>query len=97
MTKKVVINASELHRTAGKLLKRVALQDEHFVVERNSCPIAVLMSYPEYEELTYRRVMEAPQELMRPWVRKSRGWRLSEEDLMAELEKDKHAGYKAAA
>jgi prevent-host-death family protein len=51
VAKRVVINASELHRAAGKMLKRVALQDEHLVVERDGYPVAVLLSYPEYEEL----------------------------------------------
>jgi prevent-host-death family protein len=48
MIKKSKVNASELHRSAGKLLKRVALQDETLVVERDGYPVAVLMSYPEY-------------------------------------------------
>lgn len=65
MSKKSTINASELHRAAGKMLKRVALQDEHLVVERDGYPVAVLLSYPEYEELMHLRAVEAHQELVR--------------------------------
>ncbi len=95
MTKKSIINASELHRAAGKMLKRVALQDEHLVVERDGYPVAVLLSYPEYEELMHLRALEAHQELVRTLGQEAERQGLSEEQLMAELEKDKRAVYKA--
>lgn len=96
MSKKVVINASELHRSAGKMLKRVALQDEHLVVERDGYPVAVLLSYPEYEDLMHLRVLAAHRELVRSLGQEAERQGLSEEQLMAELEKDKRAVYKAA-
>ena len=95
MTKKVVINASELHRAAGKMLKRVALQDEHLVVERDGYPVAVLLSYPEYEELMHLSAQEAHRELVRALGQEAERQGVSEEQLMAELEKDKHAVYKS--
>ena len=95
MTKKAIINASELHRAAGKMLKRVALQDEHLVVERDGYPVAVLLSDPEYEELLHLRALEAHQELVRTLGQEAEQQGLSEEQLMAELEKDKRASYKA--
>lgn len=39
-----MIKASELHRAAGKALKRVAINDKHLVVEREGYPIAVMVS-----------------------------------------------------
>jgi PHD/YefM family antitoxin component YafN of YafNO toxin-antitoxin module len=95
MTKKSIINASELHRAAGKMLKRVALQDEHLVVERDGYPVAVLLPYPEYEELMHLRAVEMHQELVRALGQEAERQGLSEEQVMAELEKDKRAVYKA--
>ena len=95
MTKKAIINASELHRAAGKMLKRVALQDEHLVVERDGYPVAVLLSYPEYEELMHLRTVETHQALMRALGQEAERQGLSEEQLLAELEKDKRALYNA--
>ena len=95
MIKKVVINASELHRAAGKMLKRVALQHEHLVVQSDGYPVAVLLSYPEYEELMHLRALEAHQELVRTLGQEAERQGLSEEQLMAELEKDKRTVYKA--
>jgi len=95
MIKKSIIHASELHRSAGKLLKRVALQDEHLVVERDGYPVAVLLSYPEYEELMHLHALETHQELMRTLSQEAERQGLSEEQLMVELEKDKRAVYKA--
>ena len=96
MSKEVIIAASELHRAAGKALKRVALQNEHLIVERDGYPIAVLMSYPEYEDLMHLRSLTAHRELVRSLGQEAERQGLSEEQLMVELEKDKRAVYKAA-
>jgi PHD/YefM family antitoxin component YafN of YafNO toxin-antitoxin module len=87
---------SSLHRAAGKMLKRVALQNEHLVVEREGYPVAVLLSYPEYEELMQLRAVEAHQELARALGQEAERRGLSEEQLMAEHEKDKRAAHKSA-
>jgi prevent-host-death family protein len=55
MAKRFVIKASELHRAAGKVLKRVAINDEHLVVERDGYPVAVMIPYQEYEQLMRER------------------------------------------
>ena len=52
MAHQVIIKASEGHRAFGKLLKRVYGSDEHLIVERDGFPVAVLMSYQEYEQLS---------------------------------------------
>jgi prevent-host-death family protein len=51
MIKKGVVTASELQRASGKVLKRVALGQEHLIVERAGYPVAVMLSYAEYELL----------------------------------------------
>ena len=52
MTQQVIVNASEGHRAFGKLLKRVYNSDEHLIVERDGFPVAVIMSYQEYQQLS---------------------------------------------
>ncbi|MEW5872451.1 MAG: type II toxin-antitoxin system Phd/YefM family antitoxin [Chloroflexota bacterium] len=96
MAKTVVINASELHRAAGKVLKRVALQAEHLVVERDGYPVAVLLSYPEYEELMHLRALAKHRDLVRALGQEAERQGLSEEQLLAELEEDKRKAYNAA-
>lgn len=51
VARQITINASEGHRAFGKLLKRVYNSDEHLIVERDGFPVAVIMSYQEYEHL----------------------------------------------
>lgn len=52
MAQQITIKASEGHRTFGKLLKRIYNSDEHLIVERDGFPIAVMMSYQEYQQLS---------------------------------------------
>ena len=52
MARQIIIKASEGHRAFGKLLKRVYGSDEHLIVERDGFPVAVLMSYQEYAQLS---------------------------------------------
>jgi prevent-host-death family protein len=97
MGKKTVIRASELHREAGKALRRVALGDEHLVVERDGYPIAVLMSYndyEQYEQLRREQALAAHKELVRTLGQEAERQGVTEEQLMAELEEDKRAIFK---
>ena len=52
MARQATIKATDVHRRFGKLLKRVYGSDEHLIVEREGYPVAVLMSYQEYEQLS---------------------------------------------
>jgi prevent-host-death family protein len=52
MSRQVTITASEEDRAFGKLLKRIYGSDEHVIVERDGHPVAVLLSYQEYEQLS---------------------------------------------
>lgn len=50
--KRVTIAASDLNRTPGSILKRVAVHSERLVVERDGYPVAAVVPYPDYETLT---------------------------------------------
>jgi prevent-host-death family protein len=45
-----IIQASELYRAGGKVLRRVAVDKQRLVVERDGYPVAVLVPYPEYKQ-----------------------------------------------
>ena len=60
MVQRVAIKASEGHRNFGKLLKRVYGSDEHLIVERDGFPVAVIMSFQEYEKLGQMSALKIP-------------------------------------
>lgn len=66
VARKVTIKASEGHRAFGKLLKRIYGSDEHLIVERDGYPVAVIMSYQEYEQLSQPQVEEVLEESLPP-------------------------------
>ena len=55
MSKQGVIRASELYRSGGKVLRRVAVGKESLIVESNGYPIAALLPYAEYEAFKLQR------------------------------------------
>jgi prevent-host-death family protein len=93
MEKKTVIAASELHRSAGKVLKRVALDGERLVVERDGYPIAVILSYTEYEDIVRKQALENHKELVRKLNQIAEDQSLTEEQLLEEAQKDKREIY----
>ena len=66
MARQVTINASQGHRAFGQLLKRVYGSDEHLIVERDGYPVAVIMSYQEYEQLSQGQTEVIPEESLPP-------------------------------
>jgi prevent-host-death family protein len=44
-----VIQVSELHRTPGRVIRRVAVEKERLVIERGGYPVAVLIPFDEYQ------------------------------------------------
>ena len=50
-TKQNVLHMTESHRQLGQVIRKVALSDEHFVVEKGGLPVAVMLSKPEYDRL----------------------------------------------
>jgi len=62
VARQATIKASEGHRAFGRLLKRVFGSDEHLIVERDGFPVAVIMSYQEYERLSQQGTETMPEE-----------------------------------
>jgi prevent-host-death family protein len=93
MAKRAVVNASELQRSSGKMLKRVAVAKEHLVVERDGYPVAVMMSFEEYEELMRERALAAHRDLVITLGKEVERQGLTEEQLMEQLEASKRRVY----
>lgn len=89
MTNQATITASDLQRASGSVLKRVALAGEHLIIERAGYPVAVLLSYPEYEALMRERALTAHRELVVAMSQEAERQGLTEEQLTAELEEVK--------
>ena len=93
MSHQAIITASEAHRGFGKLLKRVYRSDEHLIVERDGYPVAVLLSYQEYEKLRRDQAVAAFDVLSRGVGRDIKEQGITEEELMAEVEVAKQEIY----
>lgn len=93
VARQVTIKASEGHRAFGKLLKRVYNSDEHLIVERDGFPVAVLMSYQEYENLRRQQAVTAFERFSREFSREIAKQGITEEELLGELDKDKETLY----
>ena len=89
MPRQVVVKASEGHRAFGKLLRRVYQSGEHLIVERGGFPVAVLMSYQEYEKLGRERALRAFERFSRSLGREIEKQGLTEDQLLKELEESK--------
>ena len=85
MAKKVIIKASELQRASGEVLKRVAVGKEHVVVERAGYPVAVMVSYEEYEQMMRERALATHRNLVRALGQEADRQGLTEEQLFEEL------------
>ena len=94
MAKTAVVKASELQRASGKVLRRVAVGKEHLVVERDGYPVAVMMSYAEYEQLMRERALAWHRDLVHALGREVERQGLTEDQLMQELEESKRRAYK---
>ena len=49
--KQNVVHMTELHRQLGQVIRKVALSNEHYVVEKGGLPVAVMLSKVEYDRL----------------------------------------------
>lgn len=85
MGKQAIVKASEGHRTFGKLLRRVYSSDEHLIVERDGFPVAVLLSYQEYQALQKQQNLADLEQLNRELSREADQQQLTEEDFLQEL------------
>lgn len=89
MNTQAVIKASDLQRSSGKVLKRVALGNEHLVIERAGYPVAVMISFQEYEALMQDRALAAHRDLVETLGREAERQNLDEAELTAVLETEK--------
>ncbi len=86
---KSIIKASELQRSSGKVLKRAAIGNEHLVIVRAGYPVAVMISFQEYEALMRDRALAAQHDLVRTLGREAERQNVNEADLTADLEAEK--------
>lgn len=93
MSRQAVINATEGHRSFGKLLKRVYRSDEHLVVERDGFPVAVIMSYQEYENLRRQQTIAIFEQFSRKFGEELARQGMTEEQLLEDLKADKQELY----
>lgn len=93
MVERAVIKASELQRHSGKVLKRAANEGVHLIVERAGYPVAVMISFEEYEELMRDRARNALRESVLELGPEAERQGLSEEKLMEELDQIKKGVY----
>ena len=94
MPREVVIKASEGHRAFGKLLRQVYRSDDRLIVERDGFPVAVLMSYQEYEKMRQEQAVEAFERFSRPLGRQIEKQSPTEEQLLAELKESRQEVFK---
>ncbi len=93
MVTKAIITATELNRAAGKILRRVVIGKEHLIVERDGYPVAVMVSYPEYEQMMRERATTTHRGLVQTLGEEAERRGITEEQLMAELEETRKAVY----
>lgn len=93
MAKTAVVKASELQRASGKVLKRVALGKQHLIVERDGYPVAVLLSYQEFEQLMRQHALAAHRDLVIVLGQAAERQGLTEKHLLRELEQSKRQVY----
>ena len=93
MSRQVVIKATEGHRSFGALLKRVFRSDEHLVVERDGFPVAVVMSYNEYERITGQRARAAFERFSRALSQEVERQGMTEEQLLATVKETRKELY----
>ncbi len=63
-SKPATITSSELQKKVGTILKRVAVDKERLVVEREGYPVAVLLPYPDYEHLVREEAAKKMKKLL---------------------------------
>ena len=96
------IPATTAHRNFAELIKRTYSGKEHFIVERGGLPVVAIISMAEYESLMQERErheqdkqkrLKRFQEHARAFGAEVERRGITEEQLMAELEKDRQEVY----
>lgn len=94
----ITIPATQAHRQFGDLVRRAFSGKEHFIVEKDGLPVVAIVSMVEYEELMKereRREQRVSQfrQLVRNIGQEYERQGLTEEDVLAELEKSSEEVY----
>ncbi|MFV2045140.1 MAG: type II toxin-antitoxin system prevent-host-death family antitoxin [Anaerolineales bacterium] len=92
--KRNIIRITELHRGLGRIIRRVALSDDHFIVEKGGLPVAVLVSMKEYERLARDWNLEVFQRHARALGEEAEQLGITEQQLATDLKEDKEQIYK---
>lgn len=91
--KRNVVRITELHRRLSQVIRKVALSDEHFVVEKGGLPVAVMLSMSEYERLEKDWKLEDFESIARSLGEEAERMGITEEKLLDELEETKREVY----
>jgi prevent-host-death family protein len=94
--KRNVVRMTELHRRLSQVIRKVALSDEHFVVEKGGLPVVVMLSMSEYERLDKDWKLEEFERIARSFGEEAERKGITEEQLMTELEETKKEVYQDA-
>ncbi len=86
-----VIQASELYRAGGKVLKRVAGDKERFIIERDGYPVAILLPYEEAEQTNAEKLLDEISDELEPQAAKKG---LTEEQAIEDLRKIRKATHR---
>ena len=86
MAKPHIVTASELQRSSGKVLRRIAQDNQHLIVERDGYRVAAMVPYPEYEALMRLRALAAHRQLVRALGARAEQQGLIEKELSEDVE-----------
>jgi len=83
------IKVTDLQRSLSRTINEVALSDTAVVVEKSGLPVAVLVSYREFEEARRLAGLKALNQAVRAIgpIAEAEGW--TEEDVTVEVDKAK--------
>lgn len=95
MSKQNVVTASELQRSSGQVLRRVAQEGQHLIVERDGYRVAVMVPYAEYEALMQLRSAAAHRQMVRTLGARAEQVGLTEADALQAVETAKRQVYAA--
>lgn len=83
------IKATEARIHFGDVLKRAFKGEEHFIVEKDGLPIAVIISMADYEKYRRALALENLRELNRELNKEMERRGITEEQLIKDMEKTK--------
>jgi PHD/YefM family antitoxin component YafN of YafNO toxin-antitoxin module len=86
MSKRQIVTASEPQRSSGKVLRRLAQDNQHLIIERDGYPVAVMLPYAEYEALMRLQALSAHRHMVRALGARAELSSLNEDELSGEAE-----------